>query len=265
MTGRSLAKVFLTIAMLSVSLSLGGCGLFRGSSLNARADLSERECLARVMYFESNRSSEDGMLAVGTVVMNRVKSPQFPKTVCGVVGQRNQFADGALSKPMTERASRARAFRVADAVLSGRRHPGVGTNAMYFHTAGLTFPYKNMHYVVVAGGNAFYEKRSTKPTIPLTPIEPASPAIMVADARYTPRPETRPAPEPRGRYEVASFAPLPNPAPRIAAKPVLTPKPVVVASLMPPPRPSRPARAPQTIADLIVQTSHTNSGLGPIY
>jgi hypothetical protein len=264
MTGRSLAKVFLTIALLSVSLSLGGCGLFRGTSL-ARADLSERECLARVMYFESNRSSEDGMLAVGTVVMNRVKSPQFPKSVCGVVGQRNQFADGALSKPMTEKASRARAFRVADAVLSGRRHPGVGTNAMFFHTAGLTFPYRNMHYVVVAGGNAFYEKRSTKPTIPLTPIEPASPAIMVADARYTPRPETRPTPEPRSRYEVASFAPLPNPAPRIAPKPVLTPKPVVVASLVPPPRPSRPARAPQTIADLIVQTSNTNSGLGPIY
>ena len=32
---------------------------------------------------------------------------------------------------------------------------------MFFHRAGLTFPYKNMHYVLVAGGNAFYEKRQT--------------------------------------------------------------------------------------------------------
>ena len=48
--------------------------------------------------------------------------------------------------------------QVAARVLAGQRHPGVG-RAMFFHTAGYTFPYKNMHYVLVAGGNAFYEKR----------------------------------------------------------------------------------------------------------
>src|SRR5690606_32990949 len=32
-------------------------------------------------------------------------------------------------------------------------------NAMHFHTAGLKIPYKNIHYLQVAGGNAFYEKR----------------------------------------------------------------------------------------------------------
>jgi hypothetical protein len=30
---------------------------------------------------------------------------------------------------------------------------------MYFHMAGLRFHYPGMHYVLVAGGNAFYEKR----------------------------------------------------------------------------------------------------------
>ncbi|MDD9332228.1 MAG: cell wall hydrolase, partial [Bartonella sp.] len=34
--------------------------------------LTERQCLMRAMYFESNRSSREGMIAVGTVVMNRV-------------------------------------------------------------------------------------------------------------------------------------------------------------------------------------------------
>ena len=52
---------------------------------------------------------------------------------------------------------RARAERIAAAVLAGARHPGVG-HAMFFHTAGVSFPYHNMHYVLVAGGNAFYEK-----------------------------------------------------------------------------------------------------------
>ncbi len=120
--------------------------------------LSDRDCMTRVMYFESNRSSPEGMLAVGTTVMNRVEAPGYPKTVCGVVGQPRQFADGVLDKPMTPRAA-ALAAEVADRVLAGERHPQVG-DAMFFHTAGYTFPYRNMHYVVVAGGNAFYEKRS---------------------------------------------------------------------------------------------------------
>ena len=119
--------------------------------------LSDRECMTRAMYFESDRSSPDGMLAVGTTVMNRLEAPGYPKTVCGVVGQRGQFASGVLSKPMNPRESE-RVAEVADAVLAGQRHPQVGS-AMFFHTAGLTFPYTNMHYVAVAGGNAFYEKR----------------------------------------------------------------------------------------------------------
>jgi spore germination cell wall hydrolase CwlJ-like protein len=63
-----------------------------------------------------------------------------------------------MYKPMKEGSSYARAGRVADAVLSGARHPGV-QQAKHFHTAGLRFPYKNMHYVLEAGGNEFYEKR----------------------------------------------------------------------------------------------------------
>ncbi|MCW6506511.1 cell wall hydrolase [Lichenifustis flavocetrariae] len=134
--------------------SAGGCALLPGSE----ALLTDRECMTRAMYFESNRSSPDGMMAVGTTVMNRVAAPGFPKTVCGVVGQSGQYASGVLTKPMNPRES-ARIAVVADAVLAGARHPQVG-GAMYFHTAGLTYPYTNMHYVAVAGGNAFYEKRT---------------------------------------------------------------------------------------------------------
>jgi hypothetical protein len=103
------------------------------------------------------------MLAVGTVAMNRVESGQFPDTVCGVVGQKRQFAPGVLSKPMKESKSRERAYRMADKVLAGKRHRGVGKKTMFFHTAGHDFPYRNMHYKVIAGGNAFYEKRTPKP------------------------------------------------------------------------------------------------------
>ncbi|MEL5878040.1 cell wall hydrolase [Cereibacter sphaeroides] len=134
------------------ALLLLGCGLFHRPS--------ELECMERAMYFESHRSSRDGMVAVGTVVMNRVNSGQFPNTVCGVVGQRNQFAPGVMSKRMDSR-SLPRVREAARAVLRGERHPFVG-NAMFFHTAGHRFPYDNMHYTLVTGGNAFYEKRRSE-------------------------------------------------------------------------------------------------------
>lgn len=120
----------------------------------------DQECLARAMYFESKRSSEEGMLAVGTVVMNRVRSERFPATVCGVVGQPGQFAAGVLERSMDE-AGRERTEEVAALVLAGRRHPKAG-RAMFFHQAGLKFSYSNMRYVLVAGGNAFYEKVSRR-------------------------------------------------------------------------------------------------------
>ena len=120
----------------------------------------DKECLARAMFFESNRSSRDGLIAVGTVVMNRLESGDYPDTVCGVVGQKNQFAPGVLSRRMNSKAL-PDVQAAADAVLRGERHPAV-KNAKFFHQAGLKFPYKNMHYVLEAGGNAFYEKRSRR-------------------------------------------------------------------------------------------------------
>lgn len=121
----------------------------------------DKECLARAMFFESNRSSRDGLVAVGSVVMNRLKSGEYGDSVCGVVGQKGQFAPGVLSRPMNSQAL-PDVQAAAESVLKGERHPKVKPEVMFFHTAGLKFPYKNMHYTTVAGGNAFYEKRSRR-------------------------------------------------------------------------------------------------------
>lgn len=151
------------LAMGVALLVLAGCGGGR---------LSEQECMERAMYFESNRSSRDGMVAVGSVVMNRVQSGQYPRSVCGVVGQKNQFAPGVLSRKMNDR-SVPKVREAARSVLRGERHPMVG-NAMFFHTAGHRFRYDNMHYVLTTGGNSFYERRKshlvTRPVAP-GPIE----------------------------------------------------------------------------------------------
>lgn len=150
----STKAVLRAAALVVAASSLGGCS-FLGLNFGM-AQLSEKECMMRAMYFESNRSSSEGMLAVGTVVMNRVHDSRYPKSVCGVVGQKNQFAQGVLTRKMTDSGA-VLASQVADQVLRGARHPGV-RNAQHFHTAGLRFPYNNMHYVLMAGGNEFYEK-----------------------------------------------------------------------------------------------------------
>lgn len=198
------------VVLLSLA-GLAGCGTHPGRLLPAAAPgpavaeqtaaerAKERDCLIRAMYFESNQSSGEGLLAVGSVVMNRVAAPEFPDTICGVVGQPRQFAAGVLSKPMAAR-SLPLVERVADEVLAGERHEKLA-NARFFHHAGLRFHYPNMRYVLVAGGNAFYEKRprrrgaganevsvaAVSPTVPFPAPRPAaaSPSPPPPSARPT--------------------------------------------------------------------------------
>ncbi len=144
------------LAALS-ALWLSGCASQFGQTEAEKtaAHVAQRNCLIRAMYFESNRSSKDGLLAVGTVVMNRVKSPTYPNTVCEVVSQPHQFAPGVMTRELDPKQM-GLATKTADDVLDGKRSKAVG-DAMYFHVAGLKIPYR-VRYVTVAGGNAFYVK-----------------------------------------------------------------------------------------------------------
>jgi spore germination cell wall hydrolase CwlJ-like protein len=150
----------------------------RPAAARVRTVSSERDCLVRAMYFESNRSSRDGLMAVGTVVMNRVGSSAYPNTICGVVGQPGQFAAGVLTRPLNARELPP-VERAADAVLRGERYAPVGS-AMHFHVAGLNIPYR-VRYVTVAGGNAFYLKTGGR-------AGPAKSRTEVATASNTSQP-----------------------------------------------------------------------------
>ncbi|MFA6155199.1 cell wall hydrolase [Mesorhizobium sp.] len=186
----------------------------------------DKECLERAMFFESNRSSRDGMIAVGTVVMNRLRSGNHGNTICDVVGEPGQFAPGVMTRPMNSRAM-PDVEEAAAAVLRGERKAKL-KNTMYFHTAGLRFPYKNMHYTMVAGGNAFYEKRgrnwqplpdenqvavaSIAPPAPM----PAAPVTLVASAEPARTATVRAAPAEQA-FITASVAPAAKSA-RVQAK-----------------------------------------------
>ncbi|WP_255471077.1 cell wall hydrolase [Paracoccus sp. M683] len=140
--------------------------------MGGRSSRNDLACMERAIFFEANRSSRTGMVAVGNVVMNRVASDDFPDTVCGVVGQKNQFAPGVMTRKMNSKAL-PEVREAAVAALRGERAPGIG-RARFFHTYGYRFPYDNMHYTLTAGGNAFYEKRKSHlvtQRVPLPPID----------------------------------------------------------------------------------------------
>jgi len=52
----------------------------------------QQECLALNVYHESRDQSRIGMVAVAQVVLNRVRDPRFPNTICNVV-QQQRFYD----------------------------------------------------------------------------------------------------------------------------------------------------------------------------
>jgi len=97
-------------------------------------------CLATAVLYEAG-DDPPGEQAVAQVVLNRLRHPAFPKTVCGVVFQGSerqtgcQFTftcDGALARPINPEAWR-RARAIAETALAGGVFAAVGT-ATHYHT-----------------------------------------------------------------------------------------------------------------------------------
>ena len=76
------------LALAGAAVALGGCLATAAPAAAAGIDVkSELECLALTIYFEARGESDEGKLAVGHVVMNRVQHSLFPRRVCEVVRQ----------------------------------------------------------------------------------------------------------------------------------------------------------------------------------
>jgi len=101
---------------------------------NAIARTQALQCLASAVYYEAGNQDEDGARAVAQVVLNRVRHPAFPNTVCGVVYEGStrptgcQFTftcDGSLNRDPDPDGWR-RARTVAEAALAGYVYAPVG-------------------------------------------------------------------------------------------------------------------------------------------
>jgi len=89
---------------------------------------SELYLLARVIHAEARGESFKGQVAVGAVIMNRLKSPRFPKTVKGVILERNAFS--AVRDGQIRLNPGSTAFKAAKAAVRGADPTG---NALYYY------------------------------------------------------------------------------------------------------------------------------------
>ncbi len=83
--------------------TLAKIGLPTGSSSASTSSNSNLNLLARIINGEARGESYEGQVAVGAVVLNRVKHSSFPNTIAGVIYQNGAFTavnDGQINKPV---------------------------------------------------------------------------------------------------------------------------------------------------------------------
>lgn len=98
---------------------------------------AETRCLAGTIYFESKGEPLTGQLAVGRVVLNRVDSPRFPNSICGVVYQRSQFSfvrGGKMPHINTSSQSWRNAVAVAQ-IARDKLWKNTAKGALFFHAS----------------------------------------------------------------------------------------------------------------------------------
>ena len=135
--------------------------VFKGSATVRKQAL---DCLASAVYYEAGSQDDDGERAVAQVVLNRVRHPAFPQSVCGVVYEGStrptgcQFTftcDGSLYR-QPDADGWKRAYRVAEAALSGAVYAPVGY-ATHYH-ANYVVPYwaSTLAKNAIVGAHIFY-------------------------------------------------------------------------------------------------------------
>ncbi len=187
-----------------------------GTALDEQRSL---DCLATAIYYEAASESDDGQRAVAQVVLNRVRHPSYPASVCGVVYQGSerttgcQFSftcDGALARRPSA-AGWTRARRIAADALAGRVFGPVGLATHYHTNAVLPVWAPRLAKVAVLGAHIFYRM----------PGSLGAPATF-AQAYRGGEPLATGAPPPKLAAPVLAFIEPAEPRPTLAVAPVIT-------------------------------------------
>ena len=149
--------------------TIGDASITPALPFHAAASATDRgralDCLATAIYYEAASEPDDGQRAVAQVILNRVRHPAFPNTVCGVVYQGSERAsgcqfsyacDGAMAR-IPSRAGLSRATRIAAAALGGSVFAPVGL-ATHYHTYAVTPAWNRTLVMTDAIGAHFFHR-----------------------------------------------------------------------------------------------------------
>lgn len=111
-------KVVLIILLMCFLLLYSKNNNFKDISLasSGAGNTSDLQLLARAINGEARGESYEGQVAVGAVILNRVKSADFPNTIAGVIYQPGAFtavADGQINVPIDEKSNVVKAAQDA--------------------------------------------------------------------------------------------------------------------------------------------------------
>lgn len=132
--------------------------------------LSEQaSCLAEALYFEARGESVKGQFAVAEVIMNRVDSPAFPNSICGVIHQGTgkkyacQFTYTCDGHPevIREKAAYNRVAKVASLMARGADRP-LTNGATYYHTHGVSPKWSRKFARTASIGVHYFYSRHTR-------------------------------------------------------------------------------------------------------
>lgn len=87
-----------------------------GTAYAAASRISDEQLLARAINGEARGEPYEGQVAVGAVILNRVKNSHFPKTIAGVIYQPGAFtavSDGQIYVPINPKSTVVKAARDA--------------------------------------------------------------------------------------------------------------------------------------------------------
>jgi hypothetical protein len=177
-------------------------------------------CLTQAVYYEARSESDNGQRAVAQVVLNRMRHPAYPNSVCGVVYQGSQRAtgcqfsftcDGSMSGAI-EPYAWERAGRIAAAALRGDVYRPVGL-ATNYHTTSIS-PYWAPSLVpqITLGAHIFYRRPGSGGTLDAFSQAPAQDEPDAAPQPFYARPRMEPRARPRAirvRYAAMELVEIP--------------------------------------------------------
>jgi spore germination cell wall hydrolase CwlJ-like protein len=215
------APLGVTAASLMLRPQLGPAGdniagRLRFAAIGALDGARDLDCLTQAVYYEARGESLRGQAAVAQVVLNRVRHPAFPKTICAVVFQGAghhkadcQFSfvcDGSMRKSLDNDAW-DQARHIAARALSGVVLADIG-NATHFHATYLGEQWGDgLVRVATVGMHVFYkfghrhpdfqaqvfQASNVKSEHPGADIKPVLASLIpTASAAETPKAEAKP-------------------------------------------------------------------------